>query len=536
MDQEKNERLRPDEMEKASASQATDGDMTEQDAARCQATENTGESQPAQDSAAVSPQSDPPQAASNGGKKVRKPMKPAVKWTLISAAGLVVIAAVVVGLWLNNIFNRPETLFGVSAQAATATPAPTPTPRKTLGPDADAQEDAGHSLAEMEGMADTSTMKNIVNVLLIGVDYADERDTWQKDFNSDVMMILAMNFDENKVDMISVPRDTHAKIANTEGIYKLNSALTLGGGITDAGFMNVCDSVEWELGGVPVDYYIAVTMPVVKELTNAIGGIDFYVDVPITIQGRSMEVGYQHLDGQQVLDYCRARKNMEESGDLNRVNRQKKMLLAVFEKLQRSTQIFDVPELLLSMQGKVYTNLNLNQLAAMAVFGKKLDSANITMRTMGGTFCDMYNWVFVITNQQRRVDMIKEIYGVEVQQRVDYSYDYCRLEWACIQGDGYVEIIEKGLSNAAVKATDPDKLAQLSQAVNTFKAGSKKYAKKLDAAKTANKFNIAEADWIALEADKDAMYQLAVDVFGSAGYKVKWFVNENGEGSRRMTG
>ncbi|MDD4797475.1 MAG: LCP family protein, partial [Eubacteriales bacterium] len=313
-----------------------------------------------EEAAPIAQQDTAAENSTQDGKK-RRPMRLKKKiW--LAVAALLGVAAVCGGVALYRIFFDQAALFASATATArpTATPAPTPTPRKTLGPDADIQDDGGNALQQMEQLADTSTMKNIVNVLLIGVDYAQERDTWQKDFNSDVMMILAMNFDENTVDMISVPRDTHAKIANTDGIYKLNSALTLGGGINDAGFMNVCDSVEWELGGVPVDYYIAVTMPVVKELTDAIGGVDFYVDVPITIQGRSMDVGYQHLNGQQVLDYCRARKNMDESGDLNRVNRQKKMLLAVFEKLQRSTQIFDVPELLLSMQGKVYTNLNLN--------------------------------------------------------------------------------------------------------------------------------------------------------------------------------
>ena len=44
--------------------------------------------------------------------------------------------------------------------------------------------------------------------------------------------------------------------------------------------------VTW-LGGIPVDHYYAVTMPAVKELVDAIGGVDYRLDVSFTMQGRT---------------------------------------------------------------------------------------------------------------------------------------------------------------------------------------------------------------------------------------------------------
>ncbi|MDD3243883.1 MAG: LCP family protein [Eubacteriales bacterium] len=471
--------------------------------------------------------------------RTKKPLKPIAKWLIVGAAALVVAGVVFAALWANNIFNRPETLFN-STLTATATPAPTPTPRKTLGPDAEDGEEpnSGHTIDEMEQLADTSTMKNIVNVLLVGVDYASERDNNKseyvnKNFNSDVMMLLAMNFDEKKVDMISVPRDTYAKIANAEGKYKLNFSLTLGGGINNDGFMNVCKSVEWVIGGIPVDYYIGVTMPVVKELTDAIGGIDFYVDVPITIQGRTMEVGYQHLDGQQVLDYCRARKNMEDSGDLNRVNRQKKMLLAVFEKLQRSTQIFDVPELLLSMQGKVYTNLNLNQLAAMAVFGKKLDSANITMRTMGGSYANIFGFGYVCTDQKKRVEIVKDVYGVNVAQRPEYELNYAKLEWAAFVTEKYVERIEPILKKDAARGDTRLIPAETAAALETQLASTKTLLKKAEGILESKKgaTQAVANEMIACRESIETNFQAA---FKAAGYNMDWKVSAYEDGQVKM--
>ena len=102
---------------------------------------------------------------------------------------------------------------------------------------------------EMLSVADMSMMKDIVNVLVIGVDYAPERETWsgKHAYHADVMLVLAINFKENTVDMISLPRDTYAKIPGVDGIYKLNASLDCGGGLPD-GFPKVCESASWMLG------------------------------------------------------------------------------------------------------------------------------------------------------------------------------------------------------------------------------------------------------------------------------------------------
>ena len=78
-----------------------------------------------------------------------------------------------------------------STSAATATPpgtgtaAATPSPTPTLSP---------YEL--LQANADYSLMDGIVNVLLVGVDYAPERETWggKHEYHADVMLMLAVNF------------------------------------------------------------------------------------------------------------------------------------------------------------------------------------------------------------------------------------------------------------------------------------------------------------------------------------------------------
>ncbi len=110
--------------------------------------------------------------------------------------------------------ETPEPAAAAAVPEAIESPVPSPTP--TLEP-----------YQELYQQSDLALPENIVNVLVIGVDYAEERETWngKKDFHSDVMMVVAINFDANRVDLISLPRDTYAKIPGVRGIYKLNASL-----------------------------------------------------------------------------------------------------------------------------------------------------------------------------------------------------------------------------------------------------------------------------------------------------------------------
>lgn len=371
-------------------------------------------------------------------------------------AGVLVLALVTAGLlYYNNLRNNPASFFPLhegspSPTVAPATPNPSedPTPSPTVDP-----------YTALEQQADLSMMKNIVNVAFIGVDYAEERLTGyggkaeDNAFHADVILILAINFEENRVDMISIPRDTYANIPGVKGIYKINASLDCGGGLfaeDGAGFEKVCEAAEWMLGDIPVDYYYAVTMPAVKELADAVGGVEYDLELDFTIQGRSYKKGLQHMDGQAVLDYLRVRKNIPSSmsGDNNRVNRQKKMMIALFESMKQQNLILKIPELLSAFEGQLFTNTNLSQTAALALFAYGLDADNIGMYSMGsgssGTSgnTNIFNWNFCLTDQANRVKIIKEIYGVDVPQYREYTRTYAFYRWYSMLTEQYLSTCE----------------------------------------------------------------------------------------------
>ena len=307
---------------------------------------------------------------------------------------------------------------------------------------------------QLVAQADFGLLDKIVNVLLIGVDHAVERDTWsgKKAFHADVMIVLAINTDTGAVDMISLPRDTYANIPGVEGIYKLNASIDCGGGWpTEGGFNKVCEAASWMVGGIPVQYYYAVDMNAVKGLADAIGGVDYDVDIDFKIQGRSYTKGMQHLDGQGVLDYLRVRKNLGElSGDKNRVDRQKRMLVAIFEKLKASNMLVELPGILGAFNGNLYTNTTLAQTAGLAAFAYHVDSSNISIHSMGGQYRNIFNWNFLLTDQEDRVALIKQIYGVDVPIYEDYTAGAASAKWASMQRG----VVLSGAKNVLAKVKE----------------------------------------------------------------------------------
>ncbi|MHB1313986.1 MAG: LCP family protein [Christensenellales bacterium] len=374
--------------------------------------------------------------------KIPAPKKPNHKMiVLFSVLGAFLLLLAVGAIILNKITKDPSSYFDSALEQLT--PAPTRDPSKT--PDPQEPSPTINPYDALMAQADTSILKDVFNVLIIGVDYAPERETWEGKhaYHADVMLVLAINIKNNTVDMISLPRDTYAKIPGVDGIYKLNASLDCGGGYpTTEGFSKVCEAASWMLGGIPVQYYYAVDMPVVKKLVDAIGGIEYDIDVDFTMVGRSYTKGLKHLDGQGVLDYLRVRKDVEESGDLNRINRQKKMLIALFKSMQERNLITQIPSIISSFEGEMYTNTSVGQTAALAMFAYNLPADNIQMHSMTGRTKTVFDWLFCLTDQKKRVQLIFDVYGVKVDQYSKYTFDYASWLSADMRSTLYLETVQ----------------------------------------------------------------------------------------------
>lgn len=403
--------------------------------------------------------------------KEKKPWSVRKKAIIFCVVGVFAALLITGGVWALNIISNPLGQFpnevsskpsGIQAETSQQSGEVTPTP--TVDPEALLLSEADLSILD----------SNYINIMLIGVDQSEERqgDEWKgkTDFHSDVMIVLTINKTTHEVSMISLPRDTYAKIPDVDGIYKLNASINCGGGWCEEGFKKVCQAAQWMLGGdgteedpIQIDYYFAVDMNAVKDLADSIGGVDYDLDISFTIQGRSYTKGQQHMDGQGVLDYLRVRKEAsgttegisEEDadsaiGDKNRVNRQKNMLVAIFEKIKDNGLLASIPNLISAFDGNLEYNMTVSQIAALAYFALKyVDPDTIQMYSMSGSYVKLFEpYAFTFTSQSNRIDIIQKVYNVTVSARSYYTMSAAKLRWGKLQARHYIKITERILNKA----------------------------------------------------------------------------------------
>lgn len=367
-----------------------------------------------------------------------------LKWWQAVLIILAAILLIVVGRYVYVMFIDPLSAFDPPAQTGSpsASPSlpgePTPLPTPTLSPE-----------EELLSTADMEFMKNKVNILMLGWDESPERTEdedselyrdEENNFRSDVLMLLTIDFEQHTVKLISIPRDTLAPIYNTKGHWKINAAFAIGGSAKGDGFQYAINTVSNLLGGIPINYYAGVNMTGIKAVVDAMGGVDYDVDLRIELNGRVLEPGFQHLNGQQVLDYCRARKGI--STDVGRTDRQQRILFAVFEQLKQKNQLVNLPKIFTSVQGYISTNLNLEQIAALSVFALDLESENLTRATLEGEYITKTaysNGSFYVLHNDKLVELVKDTFGITIKPDIRYDATYVKAQKAAVEASAYTD-------------------------------------------------------------------------------------------------
>ncbi|MDD3919678.1 MAG: LCP family protein [Eubacteriales bacterium] len=380
-------------------------------------------------------------------RKKQSTAKKVIIWVLLALLAVVLVIGVKYLIDINN----PQNLFAQSTPSAVITPEPTPddsagavevtpTPEPTVSPE-----------ELLMAQADMEFMKNRVNVLVLGVDESTERENWGS-FRTDTMIMVTIDFDTNQVNMISIPRDSYVKIYNkkdAEGnlqFDKVNSAFSTGGGAQKKGYEYAMKTISYLFGGMPVDYYVAFNMNVVKEIVDAMGGVDYDVDVEVHMNGRTLLIGPQHLDGQGVLDYCRLRHG---SSDLARVDRQQRIIMAIFQQLKSTGQIKNIPTIYQALQENIQTNLDFTQISSLALLALRMDLQQLQRDTVPGEFMTIRTRSYWGVNTKQLQSMINRIFGGSVS--IDSTMD----------AGNILELVE---ANRALIATE---LALANNALNT---------------------------------------------------------------------
>ena len=207
--------------------------------------------------------------------------------------------------------------------------------------------------------------KEPFSVLLLGIDTGDDGRVEQG--RSDTTIVATVNPRDKQTTLVSLARDTYVDIPGQGKQDKLNHAYAFGGASL------AMDTVENYLN-IPINHYVSINMAGLKELVNAVGGIEVNNNLTFSQDGYDFTIGKISLDGEQALYYSRMRYE-DPNGDYGRQERQRKVIEGIVQKVLSLNSVSNYQEILTAVSDNMKTDLSFDDMKKIALdyrsaFGK----------------------------------------------------------------------------------------------------------------------------------------------------------------------
>jgi LCP family protein required for cell wall assembly len=289
----------------------------------------------------------------------------------------------------STIFVDPGTGFEIPEASFTALPTPTGAPitgAPTLAPP------PTPTPVPIPAWAQDGRL----NLLLIGSDAGPGR--WLA--RTDTMVVVSVDVASGRAALFGIPRNLinvplppesadafpngrYPALLNSLYVYAVGHPRQFPGGEA-AGFRAVSGAIQ-ELVGQPLDGAIVVNLNGFVDLVDAVGGL--WIDLPSGLYDAhypkpdgtgyiaiSFRAGCQHLDGERALEYARSR---HQDSDYGRMKRQQRVLVALASQLDPIAMLPQVPTLLDIAQDNLWTTIDQNEIANLAVLAARVDTGDI---------------------------------------------------------------------------------------------------------------------------------------------------------------
>jgi polyisoprenyl-teichoic acid--peptidoglycan teichoic acid transferase len=199
---------------------------------------------------------------------------------------------------------------------------------------------------------------------------------------SDTMMLIRFDPVSKRVIVFGIPRDT--KVELNGKFVKINSI------DQESGIGQAAKVISTTLHGVEIDKYVRMNDIGLAKLIDALGGVTLTVPKDMKYQDDSqhfyvnLKAGKQQLDGNKLLGFLRFRH--DANGDLGRIQRQQIALRAMMEQWVSPMNVARVPQLMSIIRTHVDTNLNVEQIIALAGFASGTAKGHTQMMRMPGDY------------------------------------------------------------------------------------------------------------------------------------------------------
>ncbi len=199
---------------------------------------------------------------------------------------------------------------------------------------------------------------------------------------SDTMMLIRFDPLSKKVTVMGIPRDTKVEV---NGKFVKINAIDQESGVGQAAKV-----VSGALNGVEINKYVRMNNFGLEKLIDALGGVTLTVPKDMKYQDDSqhfyvnLKAGRQQLDGNKLMGFLRFRKDAD--GDLGRMQRQQIAIRAMLEQWVNPMNVARVPQLMSIVRSHIDTNLNVEEIIALAGFASGPAKGKTQMMRLPGDY------------------------------------------------------------------------------------------------------------------------------------------------------
>ena len=307
---------------------------------------------------------------------------------------LVALSAVIVGVYaVWNLTVRPPEI------------PQEPDPAPPAGSGSQAAEPV-----EQEQPAGRQRREDVYNFVLLGRD--------RESANTDTIIVVSYDVANQKVGMISIPRDT-AVNRDWRKDPKINGAYA------GAGVDVLKEEIE-QTFGIPIDYYIYVDLKGFVALVDELEGVDVYIPEEMNYDDPYQDLhihytkGQHHLNGQQAMEVVRFRHNNDGSGygteDIGRMQTQQTFLKTVAAQMLTVSNLGKVGDFVKIFQQYVDTSMSLSDMAWFGTEAIKMGSGAVEFSTLPGEWHSSDG--FIHLDAEETLTLVNEHLNPYVEDRV----------------------------------------------------------------------------------------------------------------------
>ena len=254
--------------------------------------------------------------------------------------------------------------------------------------------------------------------------------------NTDVMMIVNLDLDDNSMTIMQMPRDTFItvnsspkKLNSVFGLFYNSSSASNDEGKIHDGMKGLSDTLSSNLA-INIDFYAYMNLNGFGAIVDAIGGVDMYVPYRMYYTDKyqnpplyiDLQEGQQTLDGDMAQQFVRFRSSYV-NGDLGRQDAQKLFMTAFMESFKTKISITNVVPVVTSILGNLEHSLTVSDAAYLVREAMQMDFSNITMFTAPNTPVTYYGGSYVVLHRAAMYKVMNENFNLFDGDIPDASFD-----------------------------------------------------------------------------------------------------------------